>query len=129
MLRKNIVSNRSNKLISFQPETTTSLAISQQQQLKKGYFHSTIVIHIFRIGFLRPKQYNARAGLSGCGLPPRLTGRFGGAPAVVAAATAATAVAVVDGGAPTPSIFSVLIPVRNRIEEIERKTDKNHAQN
>lgn len=70
-------------------------------------------MHIFRIGFLRPKQYSARAGLSSCGFPPRRTGRFGGAPAAVAAAAAATAVAVVDGGAPIPPMFSVLIPLPN----------------
>lgn len=36
-------------------------------------------MHILRIGFFSPRQYSARTGRSGCGLPPRRTGRFGAA--------------------------------------------------
>lgn len=66
----------------------------------KGYFHSTISMHSFRMGFLSPRQNNARTGRSGCAFPPRRTGFFCGACAAVVAP--AIAVAVVDGAGPPP---------------------------
>lgn len=76
----------------------------------KGYFHSTISMQSFRIGFLRPKQNNARTGRSGCALPPRRTGLFGAA-CVVDCPAPAIAVAVVDGaGPPIPPMVRVSMP-------------------
>lgn len=79
--------------------------------LSKGYFHSTISIHSFRMGFLRPRQKSARTGRSGCVLPPRRIGRFDGA-GVVDCAPPAMAVAVVDGAGPPaiPPIPRVSMP-------------------
>lgn len=68
---------------------------------KKGYFHSTISMQSFRIGFFRLKQNSARTGRSGCAFPPRRTGRFG-AGGVADCPAAAMAVAVVDGAPPPP---------------------------
>lgn len=53
------------------------------------------------MGFLRPIQNSARTGRSGCALPPRRTGLFGGA-GVVDCVAPAMAVAVVDGAGPAP---------------------------
>lgn len=80
---------------------------------QKGYFHSTISIQSFRIGFLRLKQNSARTGRSGCAFPPRRTGRFGAGGVAVCPAPA-MAVAVVDGAvAPAtipPPIVRLSIP-------------------
>ena len=38
------------------------------------YFHSTTLMHNFRIGLVNVKQNNALEGLSGCGLPIRRVG-------------------------------------------------------
>lgn len=46
---------------------------------RKGYFHSTTSMHIFRTGFLRLRKSRARGGRSGGGLPGLRGGRFGAA--------------------------------------------------
>lgn len=57
-----------------------SMKLNEQCNCKrKGYFHSTTSMHIFRTGFLRLRKSRARGGRSGGGLPGLRGGRFGAA--------------------------------------------------
>jgi len=78
---------------------------SNDTSLQKGYFHSTMSIHNFRIGFLRARQKRALWGLSGGGLPPRRTGRFLLALIVVAPSAACHAVDRGLSGAVLPVVL------------------------
>lgn len=72
--------------------TLTLIKLNEQCRLqRKGYFHSTTSMHIFRTGFLRLRKSRARGGRSMGGLPGLRGGRFGAAcclPLPLAAAAA-----------------------------------------
>lgn len=52
--------------------------ILNTKKINKGYFHSTISMQIFLIGFFKSRQKRTRFGRSGGGFPRR-TGRLGAA--------------------------------------------------